>query len=625
MKTKNARFSAIMLTSLLSLAATAFGDTFVSSAFSLDMRMANGRRVAHGTETILACAGWADGDVAVVAQTQPGGSPDAVHTTSGPGIESVSWDAKHAEPGDHLFTHTVSRGGAAVATYSVIFQVPPPSLEAIRIFGPANFHSGNSAQYVCMGYFSDDSGREMVAEWSLPGASSGLAVDGDGLVAADQLQNAVTATLRAVVSDGNAPMTNDFEIAIGPASLSLGEKRLILERTADERSVAVYATGGWVAQSSAPWLVVSEGAGVGDGVLVVSCGRNPDQVRRMATVTVTCGSLEKVVQVMQYPQEADDLVTVVFDPQGGTVGYAEREYVVGTPYGALPFPSLPGKVFGGWWTSAGGQGTHVMAGSEVTATIRRLYAYWRDRTTGDALNGALGWMSDADEPWVIDESVSRGDGCSMRSGQLGDTGTSTIMTEVTGPGRLSFWWRTSSDLFDWVAFSDGNRPVSDISGETGWQHVEYGIQDSSPHVLRWSYEKWSGVGSGQDCAWLDEVVWMPDFTSGETAGQDVDDHVVPAAWRTLHGLGDTSADLDSDGDGLTDWEEYVAGSNPVDPTSIFRISISMENGTPVLSNIPDLGSARQYTLEGKARLSDASWQTPTNSTHRFFRAKVNLK
>ena len=118
---------------------------------------------------------------------------------------------------------------------------------------------------------------------------------------------------------------------------------------------------------------------------------------------------------------------------------------------------------------------------------------------------------------------------------------------------------------------------------------------------------------------------MPDFGSGDIAPQSLDDHVAPTAWREMFGLGDASLELDSDGDGKTDWEEYVAGTNPLDPASLFWLLISMDGDMPVLTVIPDLGTSREYIFEGKADLSDENWVSPTNSTHRFFRAKVNLK
>ena len=77
---------------------------------------------------------------------------------------------------------------------------------------------------------------------------------------------------------------------------------------------------------------------------------------------------------------------------------------------------------------------------------------------------------------------------------------------------------------------------------------------------------------------------------------------------------------------MTDYEEYVVGTNPTDPESKFTVSITMDGGTPVLEPSPYLGEGqRTYTIEGKANLTDPNWEPADNSKHRFFRAKVELK
>ena len=43
-----------------------------------------------------------------------------------------------------------------------------------------------------------------------------------------------------------------------------------------------------------------------------------------------------------------------------------------------------------------------------------------------------------------------------------------------------------------------------------------------------------------------------------------------------------------------------------------------------LSNLNANGEVHMYTVLGKTNLTDAAWQSPTNSTHRFFKVKVAL-
>ena len=48
---------------------------------------------------------------------------------------------------------------------------------------------------------------------------------------------------------------------------------------------------------------------------------------------------------------------------------------------------------------------------------------------------------------------------------------------------------------------------------------------------------------------------------------------------------------------------------------------------PIVTWSPNLntnGEERVYTVWGKTNLTDAAWMSPTNSAHRFFKAKVAL-
>ncbi len=75
--------------------------------------------------------------------------------------------------------------------------------------------------------------------------------------------------------------------------------------------------------------------------------------------------------------------------------------------------------------------------------------------------------------------------------------------------------------------------------------------------------------------------------------------------------------------GVPVYQSYVAGLNPVDPSSRFTASIAVTNGAPVVTWTPDLGTDRAYTVEGKIALTNATWGA-MNGTSRFFRVKVEM-
>ena len=90
----------------------------------------------------------------------------------------------------------------------------------------------------------------------------------------------------------------------------------------------------------------------------------------------------------------------------------------------------------------------------------------------------------------------------------------------------------------------------------------------------------------------------------------------------------SNLNYDHDGDGMTTFEEYVAGTNPADDTDRFVASITINDGKPSISWSPNLntnGSERIYTVWGKTNLFDeVGWTSPTNSGHRFFKVDVEM-
>ena len=80
------------------------------------------------------------------------------------------------------------------------------------------------------------------------------------------------------------------------------------------------------------------------------------------------------------------------------------------------------------------------------------------------------------------------------------------------------------------------------------------------------------------------------------------------------------------------WQDYVAGTDPTDPADMFRATISMVDGEPVVSWEPVLSSEeaarRTYTVFGRQSLYSGDW-TPVASDHikdyNFFNVTVEMK
>ena len=104
----------------------------------------------------------------------------------------------------------------------------------------------------------------------------------------------------------------------------------------------------------------------------------------------------------------------------------------------------------------------------------------------------------------------------LRSGALTHNQTNWVQVCVNGAGILSFWWKASSEMVrgkvrDGASFFvDGDLQAGPIGGADGdWVYVLYEVAEDGPHTFRWEFGK-SATDSadiGEDCAWLDEIVW----------------------------------------------------------------------------------------------------------------------
>jgi uncharacterized repeat protein (TIGR01451 family) len=95
----------------------------------------------------------------------------------------------------------------------------------------------------------------------------------------------------------------------------------------------------------------------------------------------------------------------------------------------------------------------------------------------------------------------------------------------------------------------------------------------------------------------------------EPAG-DIDSDGLPDAWERRH-FGSTHApdggpDDDADGDGLTNWQEFRAGTNPRDAASVLRV-VSVEPAGDTIRVRFTTSAGRRYQLEGIDDLVQPVW------------------
>ena len=163
----------------------------------------------------------------------------------------------------------------------------------------------------------------------------------------------------------------------------------------------------------------------------------------------------------------------------------------------------------------------------VSATIAKRMATLEEAVSVDAASAGLQWTTDEGNAWtpIVDETT--GSGLAVRSGAIGDGSgddysSTWLQVVVSGPGTLSFKWKTDCEWDDsgdatWdhlaVATNGVNGAwveVARTDGSTPWTEMSIRFADEGEHGVRWTYCKDECDSDGEDCAWISEVSWTPD-------------------------------------------------------------------------------------------------------------------
>ena len=124
------------------------------------------------------------------------------------------------------------------------------------------------------------------------------------------------------------------------------------------------------------------------------------------------------------------------------------------------------------------------------------------------------WQFAGQNEWFIQgQEVFDGD-FSIRSGAIGNNQTSEISVEynVLNQGNINFFAKASSEqgssgtIYDYLSFYIDNEQMVVISGESDWDEYSFMVTPGL-HTFRWVYEKDNAGSSGQDCAWLDNIIF----------------------------------------------------------------------------------------------------------------------
>ena len=164
---------------------------------------------------------------------------------------------------------------------------------------------------------------------------------------------------------------------------------------------------------------------------------------------------------------------------------------------------------------------------------------------------------------------------------------------------------------DTVALYCPDNPQSPESSAPGFvpqilvERVRYSNQSPWPSGASgsgWSLSRLASASFGDDPANWQAAPPSPGRPNPVSANADADADGLPDEWEIAHGLDPTDSDFinggagDADGDRATNWEEYVAGTSPTNPSDFLRFErVAVNDAQLQLEFLPRAG--RIYTLE----------------------------
>jgi PKD repeat protein len=96
-----------------------------------------------------------------------------------------------------------------------------------------------------------------------------------------------------------------------------------------------------------------------------------------------------------------------------------------------------------------------------------------------------------------------------RSSDINDNQTSTMFIDysVASGGEFSFWYKVSSEEnYDFLRFYINDNEVATWAGEVDWTQASFDLE-AGDYTFKWEYDKDGSVSDGDDCAWVDFVVF----------------------------------------------------------------------------------------------------------------------
>lgn len=200
-------------------------------------------------------------------------------------------------------------------------------------------------------------------------------------------------------------------------------------------------------------------------------------------------------------------------------------------------------------------------------------------------------ITSGDGNWATQSTQIQAGTYAAASGTIGDSQSTSIQYNTTipaGGATLNFHYKVSSESsFDYLRFYINGIQQGEWSGTVNWTLFSTTLTPGS-HTLTWTYSKDSSASSGDDKAYLDNIIIS---TSA------------PAAVRIVDGNQAVGKVLTSDGNGNATWQSITNTSIADIPlmASITGMVI------PICNNI-SVGSTGSFNITIKGVPTIVSWE-----------------
>ena len=185
--------------------------------------------------------------------------------------------------------------------------------------------------------------------------------------------------------------------------------------------------------------------------------------------------------------------------------FHEGEVLPGEAHGSLTVLRMRGMEGGRYSLVA----TNVAGVTTNSVAVRVKASEW---SLGEALDtgATLAWPWPTTLGWRRQVAESHDGEDAAQSGRIGGNQSSDLRLPLEGPGRLTFWWKTScEDGWDYAELLLDGQRKGRLTGIRNWTAVGLDVPEGL-HTVTWRYIKDGSKDAGADAAWVDEVSWTPE-------------------------------------------------------------------------------------------------------------------